>query len=99
LDATIFSDNKKLQYLYLGSNKINALSNKMFQQFYNTLLALDFNYNLCINKNFASGSLINATQQQAFESALEICNKLYVANNPGNSSSLLRDLANLLQNF
>jgi Leucine-rich repeat (LRR) protein len=99
LDATIFSSNKKLLYLSLYGNKITALSNKMFQSFYNTSLALDLRSNLCINQNFASGFLRNVTQQLALESALEICNKLYVANNPGISSSLLKDLTNLLQNF
>jgi hypothetical protein len=38
-------------------------------------------------------------QQLALESALETYNKQYVANNPANSSSLLKDLAYLLQNF
>jgi Leucine-rich repeat (LRR) protein len=99
LDATIFSKNTKLLYLYLNNNKVNALSNKMFQQFYNTRLELDLRNNLCINQNFTTGFLRNMTQQRALESALETCNKQYVANNPGNSSLLLKDLANLLQNF
>jgi hypothetical protein len=99
LDTTIFSRNIKLLTLALNSNKINALSFKMFQQFYNTSLALDLSNNLCINRNFGSGFLLDVTQQRALESALETCNKQYVASNPGNSSSLLKDLANLLQNF
>jgi hypothetical protein len=69
---------------------------------------LDLRSNLCIAQYFASGSFLNVAQQQAFEIALETCNKQYVggrflkeyvANSPGNSSSLLNDLANLLQNF
>ncbi len=99
LDATIFSSNAKLLQLSLGNNKINAISNKMFQSFYNTSLALDLSNNLCINQNFASGFLLDVIQQRAFEFALDTCNKQYVGNNPGNSSSLLKDLASLLQNF
>jgi hypothetical protein len=71
----------------------------MFQSFYKTSLALDLRNNLCIDQVFDSGFLLTVTQQRAFESALDTCNKQYVANNPGNSSSLLKDLANLLQNF
>jgi Leucine-rich repeat (LRR) protein len=99
LDATIFSSNRILLTIYLSNNKINALSSKMFQSFYNTSLTLDLTNNLCINQNFAGDFLRNVTQQRALESALEICNKQFVANNPGNSSLLLKDLANLLQNF
>jgi hypothetical protein len=65
----------------------------MFQSFYNTSLALDLRNNVCFNQKFDGGFLLNVTQQRALESALETCN------NPGNSSSLLKDLANLLQNF
>jgi hypothetical protein len=54
---------------------------------------------VCIDQNFGSGFLLNVAQQRTLETALDTCNKQYVANNPGNSSSLLRDLANLLQNF
>jgi insulin-like growth factor-binding protein complex acid labile subunit len=99
LDATIFSNNTKLLSLSLNSNKINALSFKMFQQFYNNLLALDLRNNLCIDQNLGSGFLLNVTKQRVLESALEICNKQYLANNPGIFSSLFKDLANLLQNF
>jgi Leucine-rich repeat (LRR) protein len=99
LDATIFSNNSNLLTLFLGSNKINSLSSTMFQSFYNTSLALDLTNNLCINQNFSSGSLLDVTQQLALESALETCYKQYVANNPGILLSLLKDLANLFQNF
>ncbi len=99
LDATIFSNNKKLITISLYGNKINALSSKMFQSFYNTSLALDLRSNPCIDQNFATGSLLNVTKQLALESALETCNKQYLANNPGIYSSLFKDLANLLQNF
>jgi Leucine-rich repeat (LRR) protein len=99
LDATIFLNNKKLTKLFLNDNKINALSNKMFQSFYNTSLELDLRSNLCIDQDFASGFLLNVTQQRALESALETCNKQYVAIIPVNSSLLLKDLANLFQNF
>jgi hypothetical protein len=60
---------------------------------------LELSNNLCIDQNFDSDFLLNVTQQRALESALETCNKQYVANNPGNSSSLLKVLANLLQAF
>jgi Leucine-rich repeat (LRR) protein len=99
LNATIFTSNSKLLTLSLNGNKISALSSKMFQSFYNTSLALDLTNNICINQAFAGGFLRDVTQQRALESALDTCNKQYVANNPGNSSSLLKDLANLLQNF
>jgi Leucine-rich repeat (LRR) protein len=99
LDATIFTSNIKLLTLSLNGNKINALSSKMFQTYYNTSLALDLRSNLCIDQYFIGGFLLNVAQQRALESALETCNKQYVANNPGNPSSLLKDLGNLLQNF
>jgi hypothetical protein len=71
----------------------------MFQSFYNTSLTLDLRSNLCIDQYVGNGYLLNVTKQRA----LETCNKQYVANNPGNSSSssssLLKDLANLLQSF
>jgi Leucine-rich repeat (LRR) protein len=99
LDATIFSNNTKLLILSLNGNKIDVLSNKMFQTFYNTSLALDLRSNICIDQNFIGGFLLNVAQQRALESALETCNKQYVAKNPGNPLSLLKDLGNLLQNF
>ncbi len=99
LDAMIFTSNTQLSYLSLFNNKINALSSKIFRSFYNTSLFLELSNNLCIDQNFDSDFLLNVTQQRALESALETCNKQYVANNPGNSSSLLKVLANLLQAF
>jgi Leucine-rich repeat (LRR) protein len=100
LDATIFSNNMKLLTLSLRSNKISVLSSKMFQSFYNSSLALDLSNNLCINQTYSSGFLLSVAQQRALESALETCNKQCIANNPTNSSSsLLKDLSSLLQNF
>jgi Leucine-rich repeat (LRR) protein len=71
LDATIFLNNTKLKNLSLHGNKINALSSKMFQSFYNTSLSLDLRNNVCINQSFGSGFLLNEMQQRSLETALE----------------------------
>jgi Leucine-rich repeat (LRR) protein len=70
LDATIFSNNKKLITISLYGNKINAVSSKMFQSFYNTSLALDLRSNPCIDQYFGIGFLLNVAQQRALESFL-----------------------------
>jgi Leucine-rich repeat (LRR) protein len=99
LDAIFLVKNTKLEFFSLHGNKINTLSRKMFQPFYNTSLSLDLRNNVCINQSFGSGFLLNEMQQRSLENALETCDKICVPTNSGNSTQLLLDLANLLNNF
>jgi hypothetical protein len=97
LDPSIFLNNPYLLEISFNGNKINALSSKMFQSFYNTPLVLNLGNNTCINQLF--NGLQDATKQKALETALSTCDRTYMANNVENLSQLLKDLANLLNNF